>query len=75
MLDALKSQVIVLQSNDILEAIRSFAASGNIHFPQKEVRNVGMTSLLFMYDIESQFMRNTGDGLNNIIPVDNFNEF
>jgi hypothetical protein len=33
-----------------------------------------MTSLLFMYDIESRFIRNTGDGLNNIIPVDNFNK-
>ena len=41
MLDALKSQVIVLQSNDILEAIRSLAASGNIHFPLKRGAECG----------------------------------
>ena len=42
MLDALKSQVIDLQSDDILEAIRSLAASGNIHFPSKRGAECGM---------------------------------
>jgi hypothetical protein len=41
MLDAFKSPGIDLQNNAILEAIRSFAASGTIHFPSKRGAECG----------------------------------
>ena len=49
MLDAFKSQVIVLQSNNILEAICSLAASGNIHFPSKRGTECGQQEIILTF--------------------------
>ncbi len=46
MLDAFKSPEIDLQNNDILEAIRSLAASENIHFHSKRGAECGLLAHL-----------------------------
>ena len=45
----LKSQAIDLQSDAILEANRSLAATEIFKFPQKEVRNVGSIHVCYIF--------------------------